>query len=269
MLDHIRGCRVHFYSKGYDVGCMGLLGHLASDNELIFTNLEADDASGVYGAACQDGTSHCLGWLATWISGAPIHYCRPHSPIPVLRPEFFEKFQIRILSRESLEAAMEGPCRRALTVTSEAEVLWLYDEDLDCVGWGGVSADVYRESLSKVRAKVDIHFPRRVQQFKSHPASPRSDGTFFSGLAEIPSHLPLEFVRFPRLKWVIGMPSYAMRFFSTRKGVRVASILPQVPMTENLSGHYQKLLQRWIDPEGNIVPIENLESFAWMCSHAS
>lgn len=266
----IRGARVHFYSVGYHLGLLGGIARLARANEMVFENLEVDYATGVYRDFCTAWIPRALGVVATWIVGVRIRYCRKQSPIPVLDEAFFAQSGIRRLDKTAFPspATQKGRCQDALFQSSDARVLWIYDENLTLTEGMRADVDTLKNLWRALVKRVTPLVPAKEQFVKYHPAMAEGRPDLFPGVPSGATKVPLEFFRFPRLKLVVGITSYAMNHFLGRSGVAVISVLALAEMDAALRAYYERVLATWVDPEGKLIRVKDLDEFVARCQHA-
>jgi hypothetical protein len=206
---------------------------------------------------------------ARFIVRGPVHLIRPEAPFLILSREYVERVA-RIVPPEKPATAGSSLHQKILdkvSQTSHARVLWVYDLYEEHYGPELIDPSAFQNFWRQLSHLVISLVDSTSQAYKAHPRS-RQKPAVFSQLQEVDRSIPVEFLRTPALKLVIGLSSYALNHFASQKNICVISTLDLLPAPESIKNSEQITLDKWVDPENRVLRPATMEDFASYCRKA-
>lgn len=206
---------------------------------------------------------------ARFIVRAPVHLIRPDAPFLLLSSEYVERVA-RIVPPQKPASSQSGFHQKILdkvSQTSRARVLWVYDMFEEHYGADLINPATFQDFWRHLSHIVTSLANPPDQAYKVHPRS-RQQPAVFSHLQEVDRNAPVEFLRMPDLKLVIGLSSYALNHFASQKNVCVISPLGLLAAPASVKAPEQITLDKWVDPEQQILRPSTMKEFASSCRKA-
>lgn len=265
-----RDLRCYFYGASFSAMQIAAMALAAERGQEIV--LEDWDHSGKVGLRDQRATgplATLYNLCARFIVGGPVHLIRPEAPFLILSREYVERVA-RIVPPEK-PATAESPLHREIldkvSQTSRARVLWIYDLYEEHYGLDLIDPVAFQDFWRQLSHLVASLVDPTDQDYKVHPRS-RQQPAVFSHLQEVDRSIPVEFLRTPDLKLVIGLSSYALNHFASQENVCVISPLGLLPAPASVKASEQITLDKWVDPEQRILRPGTMKEFASSCRKA-
>lgn len=257
-------CMVRYYNDGFDISLMGSVAWLARRGcRLIFEDWDHTRATGLDKRPAKSLFVRIFGALALLISGAPLVMLHPESPFPCLRPEFYSRYKVeRLARRNTADLKMAKlPVARELMVTSNARIIWLWDDLNAFYGEALVPAGDFFALYNKLYEIACKLVPSSGQAVKPHPSLDEMQTPVCLGAMLLPARVPVEFVRFTAKPIAITVYSYASKAFLHR-GFPVISLLHMVKAAPVVVDEAEKAINDWLKARDSIYFPESTDGFS-------
>lgn len=262
--------RCYFYGISFSPMQIAAMALAAERGQEIV--LEDWDHSGKVGLRDQRATGPLailFSLCARFIVRGPVHLIRPAAPFLILSREYVERVArvVPPVKPTTAESPLHQEILDKVSQTSRARVLWIYDLYEEHYGPALIDAAAFQDFWRQLSHLVTPLADPTDQAYKVHPRS-RQQPAVFSHLQEVDRSLPVEFLRMPDLKLVIGLSSYALNHFASQENICVISPLGLLPAPKSVKASAQITLDKWVDPEHRILRPGTMKEFAAFCRKA-
>jgi len=257
-------CTVRYYNDGFDFQLMGATAFLARRRcRLVFEDWDHTRATGLDKRPVKSLFLRFFGALASKISGAPLEMLDPDASFPCLRPEFYSRYNVVRLTRRNVAKLQisELPVARELMVTSNARIIWLWDDLNAFYGEALVPAGDFFALYNKLYEIACKLVTSSGQAVKPHPSLDEMQTPVCLGAMLLPARVPVEFVRFTAKPIAITVYSYASKAFLHR-GFPVISLLHMVKAAPVVVDEAEKAINDWLKARDSIYFPESTDGFS-------
>lgn len=198
-------------------------------------------------------------WKARFLSllvGTPLECCRDWSPVFVLPQDYVDA---HFLPADTWDAGVESRLEKLVIRESTAELLVLFSNHADY--YRNDKADMAAaedtwNQIANVLREVSSHFKIAV---KPHPSCSRIPASW-QWMEILPPGFPVELLRFPNLRVVLGDASTGMVDLAVRRNVPIVSFADLY--TTTWGGEIREYLECRVDPQKAVKRAQTIEGLS-------